>query len=135
MGRKERIEVDTKERKCRRLIKFLDRTFNFKDFINRQRFLKLTTMFMFLLVFVFTTIIITIFVKTGSEPSTIVSGFFDFVKWEFAGLSLIKVSENVGKSTNDKIKDVVEDTVEILDSTSDLLEDISDIGSANEYEE
>ena len=62
------------------------------------------------LVFLFTTTVLIVVVTTGIEPSALVAGFFDFVKWEFAGLSLIKVSENLGLTHNskgEKLKEVV----------------------------
>ena len=121
-----------RERRSRRLLKNLERKKMVKNWFTRQRFLKLTTLFMFGLVFVFTATVFVIVVVTGIEPSALVTGFFDFVKWEFAGLSLIKVSENLGLTHNSKdgkLKEVVEDGATILDTTAELMRDVSDLGS------
>ena len=120
------------ERKLRKLQKNLERRKQVKNWVTRQRFLILTTLFMFSLVFLFTTTVFVVVVTTGIEPSALVSGFFDFVKWEFAGLSLIKVSENLGLTHNskgEKLKEVVEDGATILDNTAELMRDVSDIGT------
>ena len=125
------------ERRARRIQKNLERRKQIKNWVTRQRFLKLTTLFMFGLVFVFTAAIITIVVITGIEPSALVAGFFDFVKWEFAGLSLIKVSENLGlthNSNSGKLKEVVEDGASILDNTAELMRDVSDLKNPDSTE-
>ena len=61
------------ERKLRKLQKNLERRKQVKNWVTRQRFLKLTTLFMFSLVFLFTTTVLVVVVTTGIEPSALVA--------------------------------------------------------------
>lgn len=117
------------DKMVRRRVKHASKLFNITDTIKKQRFLKLAIVLMFTLVIAFTTAIIIVFIATdGTEPSSLVSGFFDFVKWEFAGLSLIKVSENIGnKKKTDKLDEVIEDGADILDNAAELMRDATDL--------
>ena len=96
--------------------------------------------FLFLLTIVFTIASFAVFIFTGgNEPSSLISGFFDFVKWEAGGLSLIKVAECVGRDSPSKKKsklgEVMDDGADILDNTAELFRDTNDILHGNNHEE
>lgn len=128
-----RKKCSTLQRKYRRWTKAKERRKKLKEIISKQRFLKLTTIFMFILVTGFTAAIIAVFLITkGSEPSALVEGFFEFVKWEFAGLSVIKISENIGTpqiGKPKKLKKTINDGAELLDDTANLIRDVTDLSS------
>ena len=111
-----------------------------KKTIKQQRFMKNIIIFLFLLTIVFTIASFAVFIFTGgNEPSSLISGFFDFVKWEAGGLSLIKVAECVGRDSPSKKKsklgEVMDDGADILDNTAELFRDTNDILHGNNREE
>lgn len=54
---------------------------------------------------IFTVVILVVFVKTGSEPSTLIENVFRFLSVEGGIMGLIKVSKTVMKSKDDKKQD------------------------------
>ena len=102
-----------------------------KNKLKQQRFMKNIIIFLFLLTIVFTIASFAVFIFTGgNEPSSLISGFFDFVKWEAGGLSLIKVAESVSRDSpkkKSKLCDVIDDSAEILDNTAELFRDTNDM--------
>lgn len=51
---------------------------------------------------IFTVVMIVVFVKTGSEPSTLIQNVFQFLSVEGGVLGLIKVSKTLAKSKESK---------------------------------
>ena len=103
-----------------------------KQKFKQQRFMKNIIIFLFLLTIVFTVASFAVFIFTnGNEPSALITGFFDFVKWEAGGLSLIKIAECVGrdspKKKKSKLEDVIDDGADVLDSTAELFRDTNDM--------
>ena len=102
-----------------------------KKKLKQQRFMKNIIIFLFLLTIVFTIASFAVFIFTGgNEPSSLISGFFDFVKWEAGGLSLIKVAESVSRDSpkkKSKLGEVIDDSAEILDNTAELFRDTNDM--------
>lgn len=54
---------------------------------------------------IFTIVMIVVFVKTGSEPSTLIQNVFQFLSVEGGVMGLIKVSKTFLKSKEDKEQD------------------------------
>lgn len=54
---------------------------------------------------IFTIVMIVVFVKTGSEPSTLIQNVFQFLSVEGGVMGLIKVSKTFLKSKEDKKQD------------------------------
>ena len=54
---------------------------------------------------IFTIVMIGVFVKTGSEPSTLIQNVFQFLSVEGGVMGLIKVSKTFLKSKEDKKQD------------------------------
>lgn len=59
----------------------------------------------FLAALIFTIVMIVVFVKTGSEPSTLIQNVFQFLSVEGGVMGLIKVSKTFLKSKEDKKQD------------------------------
>lgn len=54
---------------------------------------------------IFTVVMIVVFVKTGSEPSTLIENVFRFLSVEGGVMGLIKVSKTILKSKDDNKQD------------------------------
>lgn len=54
---------------------------------------------------IFTVVMIVVFVKTGSEPSTLIQNVFQFLSVEGGVMGLIKVSKTILKSKEEKKQD------------------------------
>lgn len=54
---------------------------------------------------IFTVVMIVVFMKTGSEPSTLIQNVFQFLSVEGGVMGLIKVSKTFLKSKEDKKQD------------------------------
>lgn len=70
---------------------------------NKKRkglFMKCIIVFMFIYLTVFTYKVLDCFVKTGSEPSTLIGAVFLFCGWESGCLSKIKINKKKDGETN-----------------------------------
>ena len=125
------IDLNELSRAQRRRIKRKESRTKIKDKFKKQRFMKLIIIFLFVLTIVFTAVSFTVFIITGgNEPSSLVTGFFDFVKWEAGGLSLIKIAESFSGPNNKKktkFGEIMDDGADILDNTAELVRDTNDM--------
>lgn len=60
---------------------------------------------MILAAFIFTVVMIVVFVRTGSEPSTLIENVFRFLSVEGGAMALIKSVKTVTKKSDKELRD------------------------------
>ena len=64
------------------------------------RFMKCVVGLVILAAFIFTVVMIAVFIRTGSEPSTLIENVFGFLSVEGGAMALIKSVKTVAKKSN-----------------------------------
>lgn len=70
----------------------------------KGRFMKNIIISVFLFLFIFVGVILYIFLKTGSEPSTLIGCVFGILGLEFGVLSKIKTTKKRSEDNEDKLE-------------------------------
>lgn len=116
------MKMTKRERKTR--LRHLKRMYRMEEKKAKQenkitgQFMNRVVITMILAVFIYTVIMIIVFVQTGSEPSTLTEKVFDFCSVEGGALALIKIAKTALKPKNGESKKQHEDEPEHIEEVS-----------------